>query len=60
MGFPRQRLLKDLPSNFCKNCAGRGFLLFERANKNGNIMPNEVIECGVCDGTGKRNANQAE
>lgn len=54
MILPRQRLFPNLPEDNCKNCAGRGFLLIEHTSPEGKIMPNEVIECGVCDGTGKK------
>lgn len=60
MVLPRQRLFQDLPDDSCRNCAGRGFLLFERVDLNNKVMPNEVIECGVCDGTGKRKTDKCE
>jgi excinuclease UvrABC ATPase subunit len=54
---PRQRLFPNLPDDACRNCAGRGFLIIEKLSQDGRILPNEVIECGVCDGKGKRKTN---
>jgi DnaJ-class molecular chaperone len=59
--FPRQRLISNLDNDACRNCAGRGFLLISHTSPDGYVEPNEVNECSICDGTGKkRNPNQAE
>jgi hypothetical protein len=50
---PKQRLIYTIDANACRNCAGRGFLIVQHTSPDGYVEPNEVLECSICDGTGK-------
>lgn len=58
MLIPRQRLIQSINLCFCDACDGRGFLIIEKNSPDGRILPNEIKECEVCDGTGKHKNNQ--
>jgi DnaJ-class molecular chaperone len=52
------RFIPNFPESSCRNCAGTGFLIIHHTSPEGYIEPNEVQECVICNGTGKRNPNQ--
>jgi DnaJ-class molecular chaperone len=55
---PRQRLIINPPDNVCLNCAGTGFLIVSHTSPDGYVEPNEIQECSICNGTGKRKTDK--
>ncbi len=46
-------------SEACSVCSGRGFLIIPHESPEGHIEPNEVQECGICNGTGEYQSDPA-